>query len=290
LIWEIEGERGEEDKNKMNRIAEIYLPSKAKVIDVIEMTPDSKLFMVMPEMPFKYKPGQFVMFSLWGVGEAPISIVSTFGVQKHIELCVRRVGHVTSAIHRLKTGDDIGIRGPFGNAFPITNASGKDILFVAGGVGIAPLRYLINEVIKNKKDFRRIELIYGSRSPSEILFMDDINSWQKKGINVVLTVDRKDKDWRGNTGIVTEHMNKAKASFKDAHAFICGPSVMIKAVMQDLSQLGMYEENIFTTLESHMKCGVGKCGHCYADGKYICIDGPVFSYREIRQYDLNCTP
>ncbi|MBI5025416.1 MAG: FAD/NAD(P)-binding protein [Nitrospirae bacterium] len=270
-----------------NKLKELYLPSKAKVMEVIGMTSDVKLFRVMPENPFKYTPGQFVMFSLWGAGEVPISITSTYGVQKHIELCIKRVGYVTSAIHCLKSGDDIGIRGPFGNAFPISDAKGKDILFVAGGIGIAPLRSLINEVIKNKKDFRKIELIYGSRNPSEVLFIDDINAWQKKGINIILTVDRKDKGWKGYAGIVTEHLNKTRVSFKSAHAFICGPHIMIEAAMRGLSSMGMQEDNIITTLEAHMKCGVGKCGHCYADGRYICTDGPVFSYRELKQYNLN---
>lgn len=273
-----------------SRITEIYLPSKAKVIEVVEMTSDVRLLRVMPEKTFKYKPGQFVMSSLWGVGEVPISITSTHGIQEYIELCIKRVGYVTSTIHCLKSGDDIGIRGPFGNAFPIDNAKGKDILFVAGGIGIAPLRSLINEVIKNRNDFRRIDLIYGSRNPSEVLFIDDINTWQRKGMNIILTVDRKDRRWKGYTGIVTEHLNKTGISFKGARAFVCGPHIMIGAVMRDLSLMGMHEGNIITTLEAHMKCGVGKCGHCYANGKYICTDGPLFSYREMKQYDLYYSP
>ncbi len=269
------------------RLTDLYLPSKAKVIDVVDMTSDVKLFKVMPEKTFKYKPGQFLMVSLWGEGEVPISIASTYGVREEIELCIKRVGPVTSAIHSLKSGDDIGIRGPFGNGFSVNRAKNRDILFVGGGIGIAPLRSLINEVLKNKKDFKKIELVYGSRTPSDILFMDDINLWQKKGVNVILTVDRKDRGWRGNAGIVTEHIGKSRVSFKNAHAFVCGPQVMINAVMRDLSSRGTPEGNIIMTLEAHMKCGVGKCGHCYADGKYICTDGPVFSYKEIKQFNLN---
>lgn len=271
----------------MDKIDEIYLPAKAKTVDVIEMNSDVKLFRIVPEKTFKYKPGQFLMVSLWGVGEVPISITSTHGVQEYIELCIKRVGFVTSAIHSIKSGDEIGIRGPFGNSFSIDNAKGRDILFVAGGMGIAPLRSLINEVIKNKKDFRKIEMIYGSRTPSDILFMNDINTWQKKGMNVTLTVEKKDKGWKANTGIVTEHLNKSRISFKSAYAFVCGPHIMIEAVMRDLFSMCMREENIVTTLEAHMKCGVGKCGHCYADGKYICTDGPIFSYKEIKQCNLN---
>ncbi len=265
---------------------ELYLPLKAKVADVSDMTSDVRLFKIMPEKAFKYKPGQFVMVSLWGAGETPISITSTHGIQEHIELCIKKVGFVTSALHSLKAGDSIGIRGPFGNGFSPAGVKGKDVLFAAGGIGIAPLRSLINEVLRNKKDFKKIELIYGSRSPSDILFMDDIGSWREKGMNVILTVDRKDRKWKGSTGIVTEHMDKAKILFKNAHAFVCGPHVMINAVMRELASRGMHDDKIITTLEAHMKCGVGKCGHCYAGGKYVCTDGPVFSYKEIKKKNL----
>jgi len=289
---------------------ELYLPLNARVIDIIDMTPDVKLFRVKPKKAFRYKPGQFMMVSLYGAGEIPISITSTHGMHEYIELCVKRVGNVTSAIHRLRAGDEIGIRGPFGNGFTVGKVKGKDILFVAGGIGIAPLRSLINEVLRmtlplnsplNKTVTRNalrvtchemgqggmLELIYGVRNPSEILFKDEVKEWQKKGINVILTVDKKDKGWRGKTGIVTEHLNKSRISFKNSHAFVCGPHIMIEAVMRDLSSMGMREENIITALEANMKCGVGKCGHCYAGGKYICTDGPVFSYSEIKKYNLN---
>ncbi len=270
---------------------ELYLPLKAKVADVSDMTSDVRLFKIAPEKAFKYKPGQFVMVSLWGAGETPISITSTQGIQEHIELCIKKVGSVTSALHSLKAGDSIGIRGPFGNGFSVGGIKGKDVLFAAGGIGIAPLRSLINEVLRTTSPLKRgrggvLQLIYGSRSPSDILFTDDVDSWRKKGVNVILTVDRKDRKWKGSTGIVTEHMDKAKILFKNAHAFVCGPHVMINAVMRELASRGMHDDKIITTLEAHMKCGVGKCGHCYAGGKYICTDGTVFSYKEIKQKNL----
>lgn len=279
------------------RIGDIYLPSKAEIVEIIDMTSDIKLFKVKPTKQFSYKPGEFIMLSLWGKGEIPISITSTYGFHKYIELCIRRVGYITSALHLLKPTAKIGIRGPFGNAFPIEKAKGKDILFFAGGLGIVPLRPLIRKVMNEKNKFKRIALICGSRNPHEILFKDDIDSWQKKGLQLILGVrkglqllvhasERKNRSSQGKAVPATEHLNIPKILFKNACAFICGPPVMINETMKSLSMTGMHEDNIFTSLEAHMKCGVGKCGHCYVDGKYICTDGPVFSYAEIKKHRL----
>lgn len=265
---------------------ETYLPLQAEVVEIIDMTSDIKLFKVKPERPFRYKPGNFVMLSLWGKGEVPISITSTYGLHKYIELCIRRVGHVTSAIHRLKPSAKIGFRGPFGNTFPIDKARRKDILFVVGGMGIVPLRPLIHKVVHEKNTFKSIALVCGSCNPSEILFKDDIDLWKKKGLHVTLTVERKDRAWKENVGLVTEYLDRPKISFRNSYAFICGPPIMINVTMDCLSMMGMPEDNIFTSLEAHMKCGVGKCGHCYVDGKYICTDGPIFSYAEIKKHQF----
>jgi NAD(P)H-flavin reductase len=221
-------------KRKAN---DIYLPLKATIAEIIDMTPDIKLFRIKPGVEFRYEPGQFVMFSLWGAGEVPISITSNYGLHENLELCIRRVGYVTSKIRLLKPSAEIGIRGPFGNTFPVENARGRDILFVAGGLGIAPLRPLITKVINEKNppspphpplskggqggvkggrgglsggkdDFKKIALVYGSRNPSEVLFRDDIKTWQKMGMHVILTVDKGNKGWKGEVGLVTEYINK----------------------------------------------------------------------------------
>ena len=265
----------------------LYLPAKAEILEVIELTSDVKLFKLKKPKGFYYSPGQFLMASVCGAGEVPISITSTHEIHKEIELCIRRVGVVTSALNNLNTGDHLGIRGPIGNRFPFEEAFGEDILFVAGGIGIAPLRSLINLVIEQKEKFGKIALIYGSRNPSEVLFLEEILQWKERGIDVSLTVDVKSDGWKYSTGLVTEYLNKQKISFKTCHSYICGPHVMIKAVMRDLSLMGMPSENIMTTLEAHMKCGVGKCGHCYTDGKYVCTDGPVFNYIEIKQFGMS---
>jgi sulfhydrogenase subunit gamma (sulfur reductase) len=279
-------------------IKDIYLPSEAEIVEIIDMAPDIKLFKVKPAKQFSYKPGEFIMLSLWGKGEIPISITSTYGFHKYIELCIRRVGYITSALHMLKPRAKIGIRGPFGNTFPIEKAKGKDVLFFAGGLGIVPLRPLIHKVMNEKGKYKKIALICGSRNPHEILFGDDIDSWQKKGLQLILGVRKglqalinaaegKNKSSHGKIIPVTEQLNIPEISFKNACAFICGPSVMIKATVNNLSMMGMLEDNIFTSLEAHMKCGIGKCGHCYVDGKYICIDGPIFSYAEIKKHNLS---
>ncbi|TAL23719.1 MAG: hydrogenase [Nitrospirae bacterium] len=269
---------------------EIYLPQKVKILDVVDMTSDVKLYKLEQPKGFFYSPGQFLMASVWGAGEVPISITSSSELHDDIELCVRKVGAVTSALHELKAGDYMGIRGPLGNGFHFEEAYGKDILFVAGGIGIAPLRSLINLVISQKKKFGEIALVYGSRNPSEVLFVPQLLDWKKEGIRTTITVDVKNAECEYCTGIVTEHLTRQKISFKTGHSYICGPHVMLKAVMRDLSLMGMSQDNIITTMEAHMKCGVGKCGHCYADGKYICTDGPVFSYSEIKQYNLLNSP
>ncbi len=275
-----------ENRNSHHR-RELYLPFAVKVLGVDDMTSDVKLFRLEKPRGFRYSPGQFLMASVWGAGEVPISIASTDGIHEAIELCVRKVGLVTSALHERREGDFLGIRGPLGNTFPFEETGGRDILFVAGGIGIAPLRSLISLVMEHRKDFGKIAFIYGSRNPSEVLFLKEVMQWREKNVDVILTVDVRSDGWKFNTGIVTEYLNKVAISFKEAHAFICGPPLMINAVMRDLSFMGMPQEQIITTLEAHMKCGVGKCGHCYNGSKYICTDGPVFSYAELRKTGIS---
>ncbi len=273
----------ETTRKKNGNRGELYAPMMTRVLDVVEMTSDVKLIKVEKPKGFSYSPGQFLMVSVWGAGEVPISITSTESVHNEIELCIRKVGLVTSALHNLKPGGLVGIRGPLGNRFPVEMALGKDILFVAGGIGLAPLRSLVNFVLARKGDFGRAAMIYGSRGPSEVLFRDELKGWAAEGMDITVTIDRKAEGWRQNVGLVTEFLGKQKIPIKEGYAFICGPHIMIKNVMRDLSLMGMPTTQIVTTLEAHMKCGVGKCGHCYMGGKYICTDGPVFEYPELKK-------
>jgi NAD(P)H-flavin reductase len=266
----------------------IYLPFKTSIRDANEIAKNVKLFSVVVPDDFTYQAGQFVMVSVLGAGEVPISITSTPGPGKDLEICVRTAGHVSAALNGLNAGDNIWVRGPYGRPFPINGR--QDTLFICGGIGIVPLRPLINQMIDEHAATSGngvVTVMYGSRNPSEILFMDEVGSWMERGANIVLTVDACNiESWRGCTGLVTEHFGKAKVDFKDSTAYICGPHVMIQAAMRDLSLMGMPDDHIITTLEAHMKCGVGKCGHCYCGGKLICEEGPIFTFEEIKKYNI----
>lgn len=265
----------------------IYLPFRTSIAAVKEIAKGVKLFSINVPAGFSCRAGQFVMVSLMGAGEVPISITSMPAAPR-LELCIRAVGHVTSALNSLNSGDAIWIRGPYGRPFPINGI--QDTLFICGGIGLVPLRPLINLMIdRNEKSGAQgvITVMYGSRNPSEVLFMDEVEAWRQRGVNVVLTVDTCNiETWKGCTGLVTDHFGKAKVDFRNSTAYICGPHVMIDAAMRDLSFMGMPDDRIITTLEAHMKCGVGKCGHCYCGGKLICEEGPVFSFEDIKKYNI----
>ncbi len=264
----------------------IYLPASGKIEEIMPQGRDVSLFRVRTQMPFNYLPGQFFMVSVWGAGEVPISVTSLSGEGNTVELCIRRAGLVTGAIHSMKAGDTVWLRGPYGNGFPLDISKGRDVVVVAGGIGMAPLRPLLQSFMKKSEDVGRVTLLYGARTPEDIVFRDELEGWKERGIKVLLTVDRADESWKGHVGLVTGLWQEVHSDLQKAAAYICGPEVMIKAVMGELFLLGMPEERIITTLEAHMKCGVGKCGHCYAGPKYICTDGPVFSYGDIKNYSL----
>jgi len=277
----------------MKRDKNIYLPLRAKIKEALNIGNDVKLFKVIPPHPpfskggkggfIDYLPGQFFMVGKWGSGEVPISIASTKGLHKHIELVIRRVGTVTTALNKLKAGDTLWLRGPYGNGFNTDSAKKRDVVFIAGGIGIVPLRSLINFILLNKKQYGKIFLLYGAKNPFEILFEEDIKVWNKKGVEVILAVDVEDKRWKGNVGLVTEHIGKIKVDFKKACAYVCGPEIMIKNTMKELSLKGMPDKQIATTLEARMKCGTGKCGQCYHGAEYICTNGSVYTYEEIKK-------
>ncbi len=261
----------------------LYLPVSAVIKEAIDMRGDVKLFKIKPEQKMDYTSGQFLMVSTWGAGEVPISISSTKGLQQHIELCIKNAGFVTSILCQLKAGDKLWLRGPYGKGFSTDVAKKRDVIFVAGGIGIVPLRSLINLLLIQKKHYGKLFLVYGSKNSREILFIEDVQAWEAKGLEIIMTVDEKDNKWKGNVGLVTEYLDKVRTDFKKACAFVCGPDIMIKAVMKKLFLMGIPESRIVTTFEARMKCGIGKCGQCYAGGKYVCTDGPVFTYKMIKR-------
>ena len=269
--------------------SELYIPRTAIIEDIRELTYDTKLYSVRFKYNSKcnessesdYKPGQFVQVSVLGVGEAPISICSSPTQKGYFELSVRNVGLVTSAIHALKKGDEIGIRGPYGNCFPIEQVVGRDLIFVGGGIGLAPLRSAIRFVLDKRSAYGNMQILYGSRSMEDIVFADDLEQWSRQKQSIVYTtIDRPQAGWAGHTGLVTTLLDKIRG-LNDNKVFVCGPLIMIHFVIKELLNAGWAPDDIITTLERYMKCGVGKCGHCYLGGKYVCTDGPVFTYSQI---------
>ena len=267
--------------------SKLYIPRAAVIENVEELTYDTKLY----RLRFKnhksdsnendYKPGQFVQVSILGAGEAPISICSSPTEKGYFELCARDVGLVTGALHKLKIGDELGIRGPYGNSFPIEEFGGQDIVFIGGGIGLAPLRSAINFALDSRASYGEIIILYGARTKEDIVFADELDEWNRqKKVKVFTTIDNPQKGWTGHVGVVTTLLDKIKHKFK-AKAFVCGPAIMIHFTIKGLLDAGWAEKDIITTLERHMKCGVGKCGHCYIGGKYVCTDGPVFTYAQL---------
>ncbi len=264
----------------------IYVPLMAEVLKVEQLTELEKLFTL--QLPNGHslgnQPGQFVEVSLLGIGEAPISVTSSPSRSNGtFELCIRRAGDLTNALHQLKAGQDVGIRGPFGHGFSTENMQGKDILFAAGGLGLAPLRSLINQVLDNRGYFERVIILYGTKHPSEILFKAELQAWSKQdNIEFYMTVDRADESWLGNVGVITTLFSSLAINPRNTVAAICGPPIMYRFVLMELMSKGIPETQIYLSMERRMKCGVGKCGHCQINNLYCCLDGPVFRYADIK--------
>jgi sulfhydrogenase subunit gamma (sulfur reductase) len=268
-----------------------YLPVRARIERIVEESPDSKTFTLRLEKKaggiLRHKPGQFLIVSLAGYGEAPFTFASLPRRDGMLEISVRKVGGLTSALHNLKTKDVIGVRGPYGNTFPVDKMDGKDLLFVAGGCGIAPLRSLIQHVFKHRKKYGNVEIVYGCRTPRDRFYKEEMVSWpDNPSTKVHLTVDEPDESWGGACGVVCVLFPKIKLNPKKAMVFLCGPGVMIKFAIKDILKLGFKERDIYASLERYMKCGIGKCGHCYLKEKYVCLDGPNFSYTQMKELGI----
>jgi NAD(P)H-flavin reductase len=264
----------------------LFVPVPARISKVESLTALEKVFTLeLPDgISLGHRPGQFVEVSVYGIGEAPISISSSPSRSNgNFEICVRKVGDVTGALHNLEPEASIGVRGPFGRGFPIEKFRGKDLLFAPGGLGLAPLRSLINQVIDERAHFGRVIILYGARTPSELLFKDELKLWgERKDLEVLLTVDRGDDTWKGNVGVITTLFRFISVHPRNTIAITCGPPVMYRFVLMELLGKGISEGNIYLSLERRMKCGVGKCGHCQINNVYACQSGPVFSYNEIK--------
>lgn len=264
-----------------------YLPEWAEISRIEKLTESEKLFELnfMNGKPLGHKPGQFVEVSLLGIGEAPISISSPPGKTNSFELAVRKVGNLTTAMHNLRAGDKIGIRGPFGTYFPVEEVGGKDILFVAGGIGLVPLRSFIKFVLEQRREYGEITIVFGARNPSEQLFLDELEEWRRReDVRYLETVDRPDPNWKGHVGVITTLFPKVQVDPSRTYCVVVGPPVMYRFVIMEAKAKGIPDTQIFLSLERKMKCGLGKCGHCQINHLYVCQDGPVFRYSDI--FDL----
>lgn len=263
---------------------DIYLPQLATVkkTDLMNET-ELYLRLSMDDGPFEYIPGQFVEVSVAGIGEAPITIASSPTQKDGFELVVRRIGNVTNAIHKLKVGDKVGIRGPYGRGtYPVEEAKGRNVVFICGGIGLVPQRSFINYVLDNRQDYGNVLILLGTKCYEQRFFHSELDGWcKRKDIKFLETLDRGDDCWKGNVGVVTTLIPMIKSELESAVIPICGPPIMYKFVLMALSECNIPRQNIFLNLERKMKCGVGKCGHCQINNLYVCMDGPVFRYSDL---------
>jgi len=267
-------------------INDTLIPKIGVVTDIRIDTPDVKTFRVNAVSGgkvFDHIPGQCAMLSIPGVGEAMFSITSSPTLEEYMEFSIKKCGCLTEWLHRMDVGQQILIRGPYGNGFPVdTEFKGKDLLFIAGGIGLAPLHSVINYCRANRANYGQIDIVYGSRSMDDLVdYKELIDEWSnEKGINLHLTIDRPQEGWNGHVGFVPTYVKELGFDINKT-AIICGPPIMIKFTLAGLMELGFNKTQIYTTMEFKMKCGVGKCGRCNIGDKYVCKDGPVFRCDQI---------
>ena len=267
---------------------ETLIPKLGVVTDIRIDTPDVKTFRVVGldgKKVFDHMPGQCAMLSIPGVGEAMFSITSSPTNTEYMEFSIKKCGCLTQWLHAMDVGQQITVRGPYGRHFPVeSELKGKNLLFVAGGIGLAPLRSVINYVRDNRKDYGKIMIVYGSRSKEDLVdYHEILDEWMAdEGVEVKLTIDRPQDDWDGHVGFVPNYVKELEPDL-DYNVLMCGPPIMIKFTLAGLKELGFKETQVYTTMELRMKCGVGKCGRCNIGNKYVCKDGPVFRFDELDQ-------
>ena len=271
-------------------IVNIYKPYLAEVKEIIDETSDTRTIRLQfkdEEMKknFSFKAGQFAEYSVFGEGETTFCIASPPTRMEYIECSFKLAGKVTKSLRRLDIGDVIGLRGPYGNWFPIDEMKGKNIVFISGGIGLAPVRCITWNVLDLRKEFKDITIIYGARSVADLVYKNELEEWKAmKDITTVVTVDPggETPEWKGEIGFVPTIVEKVAPKADNTIAIVCGPPIMIKFTLPVLQKLGFKDENIITTLENRMKCGLGKCGRCNVGNVYVCKDGPVFSYEQLK--------
>jgi len=258
---------------------------EAQIIDVKDETPAIKTFALKPKERISFETGQFMEVAIPGFGEGPFTPSSNPKDDTKLEFSIMDVGRVTNALHKMKKGGVVGLRGPYGKGYPLGEFKNKQILIVGGGVGLAPLRSLIYALFNQLESYKKIYIKYGAKTPPDIVYRGEIDNWNKDGKSeVTLTVDAGNSEWKGNVGLVTTILENLKINFKECVSVVCGPPIMMKFVTFKLLDIGFKPEDIYLSMEKNMSCGIGKCGHCRIGNFYACKDGPVFSYDRIKDY------
>jgi sulfhydrogenase subunit gamma (sulfur reductase) len=266
-----------------------FLPHLAQLTEVRDLATGIKLFRCLPlegQLRFRYTPGQFGFLSAIGVGESPFGMaVSESRGGGQLEFAVQRIGTVTDALHEMQKGDLVGVRGPMGRGFPLEELKGKRVVILGGGIGLAPLRPLIQEILDHRDDYGEMTIFCAGRGPDLLVFREEYEEWARAPRTVVhVTVDKGDESWTGRVGLITQALCEIAPAPEGAVAVTCGPPIMIKFVLKELAKLGFAPDQVITTLEAKMKCGLGKCGRCNVGDQYICTDGPVFRYDQIQRF------
>ncbi len=264
-----------------------YIPEKTEIIKIEKLGPWEKLFRLRFQngKELNHKPLQFAEISIFGIGEAPISICSSPTEKRYFELAIRAVGDVTKALHNLKTGDIVGIRGPLGNGCPLKRIRKKDLLLIAGGIGLFPLRSLIHYILDKRDDFGKISILFGTKTISERLFPKELEEWKnRQDINLYETLDKPDEKWDGKVGLITTLIPPLEINLEKTFALLVGPPIMYKFVVAELKKKNLPDDQIIMSLERRMECGFGKCCRCQLNnGLYVCKDGPVFFYHQAKK-------
>ena len=259
-----------------------FVPSSYPIVDKRRETHDTVTLVVEPETPIVFAPGQFNMLYALGRGEVPISISGDPAEPSRLVHTLRAVGHVTEGLAALEVGESLVLRGPFGSGWPLEEAKGHDVLVIAGGIGLAPLRSTVLHVLHHREDYGRLAILYGARTDRDLCFADDLQAWGGRfDVEVRVTVDEGSPGWRGRQGVVTAVIDKADFDPATALAMVCGPEVMMRHTARALRAVGVKDEQVYLTLERNMKCGVAQCGHCQLGGELICRDGPVYPYPRV---------
>jgi len=264
----------------------IYRPIESVIEDIKPETPTITTYRFRPKEPLTFEAGQFVELTVPGVGEAPFTPSSNPNVKETLEITIMKVGAVTEALEKMKVGDTVGLRGPYGNGYNMQDFDGKEIVIVGGGVGLAPLRSLILALFDNVERYKKISIRYGARTPDDVVYKDLLPEWAKmKNTEVLQTIDAPHPDWNGTVGVITVLLEDVPFDMKTAVACVCGPPIMLKFVNIKLLEKGMDPNNIYHSMERNMSCGLGKCGHCMMGEYYICKDGPVMTAAQVAKFE-----